>query len=85
MYTGFPASKFFMAVNLSREARGKFDIPSLVIKTAMKTDKPILKISFARKTDSNIPFSLCDSVFFKFENGPTLVFPRYGGDAARVV
>ena len=29
--------------------RGRFDILSLVITTAMKTDKPILKISFARE------------------------------------
>ena len=63
-----------MAVTFSRE---RLDIPSLVIKMAMKTDKPILKISFARarKTDSNnILFSLCGSVFFP--NCPHACFPQ---------
>ena len=48
------------------------------MKTAMKTDKPILKISFACERLTIIyiiPFSLCGSVFFKFRMPPRLFSP----------
>ena len=72
--TGLLASKFFMAVSFSRE---RLDIPRLVIKTAMKTDKPILKISFTHERLTAIVFrSLFVVPFFSnFRMSPRLFSP----------